>query len=569
MTFNLSIPRNGGTPLDLPIKAGEVVFLLGANGTGKSSLMHSFYKAHHTNARRLTAHRQTCFESDAIMLSPQQKKESENYIRSQDRSPDARWREVYPAQRLGIAIYDLVDTENLRARAIAEAFDRDDFDRAKDLREKDAPITVINELLRQSNVPVKIAIGENAQVVASKNGGVSYSVAELSDGERNALLIAANVLTAKPGSLLLIDEPERHLHRSITSPLLTLLFVKRPDCAFVVSTHDVMLPFGNLSARTLLLRGCTYNGLEKGSVGATYDVDLVSSSSEIDDDLKRDILGARRKILFVEGTETSLDKPLYTLLFPDVSIIAKGSCREVERAVSSIRGARDLHWLDAFGLVDNDRRPEAEIERLRKGGTYATAVFSVEGLYYHPDIQRRVAKRHANTTGDNPDQRIEEATAEAISSINTHAPRLSERVAEKRVREAFFAHIPNRVQLSAAEPLNISIDIPQIVREELARFQTALETRNLETIISRYPVRETPALDAIARKLGFQGRSQYESAVRKLLMDDAAALEFARSFFGTLAADISAGTCNSEASVADMPPAIVVSCSTTEVRDSR
>lgn len=558
MTFNLSIPRNGGTTLPLTAHVGDIIFLLGANGTGKSSLMHLFYREHHAKARRMTAHRQSWFESNAISVSPLERGRYEDSIRNNDRTPEGRWRDITPAARASIAIYDLVDSENVRARAITEAVDRDNIDLAKELREEDAPIKVINELLRQSNVPVTIAIEGNAQVVASKNGGTSYSIAELSDGERNALLIAANILTAKPGSLLLIDEPERHLHRSIISPLLTLLFSKRRDCAFVVSTHDVMMPLDNPSARTLLLRGCTYNGLEKGSVVATYEVDLVSSASEIDDDLKRDILGARRKILFVEGTETSLDKPLYTLLFPDVSIIAKGSCREVERAVSSIRGARDLHWLDAFGLVDNDRRPEAEIERLRKGGTYATAVFSVEGLYYHPDIQRRVAKRHANTTGDNPDQRIEEATAEAISSINTHAPRLSERVAEKRVREAFFAHIPNRVQLSAAEPLNISIDLPQIVREELARFQTALETRNLETIISRYPVRETPALDAIARKLGFQGRSQYESAVRKLLMDDAAALEFARSFFGTLAADISAGTCNSEASVADMPPAMVV-----------
>ena len=42
-----------------------------------------------------------------------------------------------------------------------------------------------------------------------------YGAAELSDGERNALLISAEILTAKDGTLLIIDEPERHLHRSI------------------------------------------------------------------------------------------------------------------------------------------------------------------------------------------------------------------------------------------------------------------------------------------------------------------------------------------------------------------
>jgi hypothetical protein len=57
-------------------------------------------------------------------------------------------------------------------------------------------------------------IKEGEQILAKKECGEPYSIAELSDGERNALLIAATVLTVKPGTLLLIDELERHLHRS-------------------------------------------------------------------------------------------------------------------------------------------------------------------------------------------------------------------------------------------------------------------------------------------------------------------------------------------------------------------
>jgi hypothetical protein len=34
MLVNLSVPLNGGRILGLPLVAGEVVFLLGANGTG-------------------------------------------------------------------------------------------------------------------------------------------------------------------------------------------------------------------------------------------------------------------------------------------------------------------------------------------------------------------------------------------------------------------------------------------------------------------------------------------------------------------------------------------------------
>jgi ABC-type cobalamin/Fe3+-siderophores transport system ATPase subunit len=551
--FSFSIPRDGLTALELSIGAGEVILFLGANGTGKSSLMHRFYSAHRTNARRVTAHRQTWFESNAITLSPQQRQQTENNIQAHDSQPQARWKEDYAAARSSIAIYDLVDAENVRARDITSAVDNDNFDLAKELRKKDAPIKIINELLRLSNIPVAIAIHENAQVIASKNGSAPYSIAELSDGERNAILIAANVLTAKQGTLLLIDEPERHLHRSIISPLLTLLFAKRRDCAFVVSTHDVMLPFDNPAARTLLIRGCSYNG----SAVTTWDADLVSSGSGIDDDLRRDILGARRKILFVEGIEKSLDKPLYSLVFPDVSVIAKGSCRDVERAVLSIRDADGLHWLDAFGLVDNDGHPQVEIDHLKGGGVYATTVFSVEGVYYHPEVQRRVAERHASTTGDDFNMAVAEGRRAALAAVAPHVQRLSERVAEKLVREEFFRHIPNRDQISDAAPVNVSIDVQKIVGEESARLREALDAGDMTTIVSRYPVRETPALDTIARRLGFQDRDQYEGAVRKLLMDEPDSLTFVRSLFGTLATDITAGSVKAGTSVTDPAPTMV------------
>jgi hypothetical protein len=122
---------------------------------------------------------------------------------------------------------------------------------------------------------------------------------------------------------------------------LTQLFRQRKDCAFIVSTHDILLPLDNPSTRTLLLRSCVYDGNKL----AGWDVDLVPADSNIDDALKADILGARKKILFVEGTTQSLDQPLYSLVFPQASVIGKFSSREVEQTVRAIRGTENLHWL--------------------------------------------------------------------------------------------------------------------------------------------------------------------------------------------------------------------------------
>jgi ABC-type lipoprotein export system ATPase subunit len=532
--YNLNVPQSSGELLDFNVNLGGRLFVLGANGAGKSSLMHRFYSAHHQNARRISAHRQTWFSSNAITLSPEQKRSTETNIQNNDYQPQSRWKDDYSAQRASIAIYDLIDAENVRARSIAKEVDNDNIDLAKTLAKQDAPIKVINELLRLSNIPIEISILQNDQVVASKSGSVPYSIAELSDGERNALLIAADVLTVKKDTLVLIDEPERHLHRSIISPLLTLLFAKRPDCAFVVSTHEVMLPLDNPGAQTLLIRGCAYSN---SSVTA-WDSDLILPGTEIDDDLKKDILGSRRNLLFIEGNENSLDKPLYSLVFPDVSVVAKSGCRDVEHAVSSIRDANDLHWLNAFGIIDNDRRTETDILQLQQKGIYALSVFSVESIYYHPEVQRRVAELHAKVTGVDVSICLTNAKTALITAITPHIQRLSERAVEKVLREKMFRHLPRRQQISAGLPINVSIDVASVVAEERDRLEDAIRTNNLTKIIGQYPIRETPALDKIAKELGFQDCEQYEGAVRKLLLDDNEALKFVKSLFGTLEVDL-------------------------------
>lgn len=536
MTFSTTISTSTSTALTVQIDEGQAIFLVGANGTGKSSLMHLFYSSHHGKARRISAHRQTWFSSNAITLSPHEKRNTESYIRSMDTSAEARWKDDYSAQRASIAIYDLIDAENLRARSIAQAVDKGDIGLAKALSSQDAPLKVINELLRLSNIPIEISVQQNEQVLASRRGSPTYSVAELSDGERNALLIAANVLTVPPGTLLLIDEPERHLHRSIISPLLTLMFAKRPDCAFVVSTHDVMLPLDNPKAKTLLVRGCTYSGQSVSG----WDIDLLDTNDGVDESLTRDILGSRRVVLFVEGNSQSLDAPLYALIFPSASVIPKTSCRDVIHAVAGVRGAESLHWVRAFGLIDHDRRSDSDVAKLQDQGIYALPVFSVESIYYHPHLQTLTAARHAEVTGSDAPSLVAEATDRAITALRPHAKRLAERVVERLLRDEVERHLPTSRDVTAGNPISLNIDVQAVVTAELETLNGFLDRSELLNVIQRYPIRETPALTEIAKCLGFQGRVQYESAVRKLLLDDATALAFVRDLFGDLGRDLHA-----------------------------
>ncbi|WP_447043016.1 AAA family ATPase [Vreelandella sp. H-I2] len=536
MSFSLTIPT--GKPegaLALMVDTGQMLFVLGANGTGKSSLMQAFASAANDKTRRVTAHRQTWFRSGSPEFTGKQRAEYERHVFNHDQHENARWMDDYSNERAQMAIYDLVNSENMRAREIARAVDAKNADEIDKLSSKDGAFVTLNRLLRFANLNIVVSVEANDEIMATRSGSKPYSIAKLSDGERNAILIAAIVLTVPEGTLLLIDEPERHLHRSIVSPLLSLLLKERADCAFIVSTHEPLLPVDNPGSKVLLTRSCVYKGEEVVS----YDVDLLENTDEIDDDLKRTIFGERRKIVFVEGAEHSLDKPLYSLLFPNASIVAKASCREVENAVIGIKGTAELHWVKPFGLVDNDSSEPERLADLLDKGVIPLNVYSVESIYYHPEVQKLAGEKLASVVGGNLTEKLIRANDDAIKAICEHANHLSGRLAEKSARAQVFSLLPKKGEIAAGRKRAVEIDFAKCAQDEAARIEALIKTSDFVGILQRYPIRESPALNAIAKALNFTNRAQYEAAVRNLLVQDSEALKLVRSLLATLPDDLS------------------------------
>lgn len=512
----------------VPVGPGQVVFVIGANGSGKSSLMHRLYTTNKEIARRISAHRQTWFRSNAMDLTPATKKQTEANLSSQDATADARWMDHNAMQRATVTIFELIDSENVRARKIAAAADDDDFDLVRELCKQDAPLTVLNELLKVSNLPIEISIEKDVQLFARKNGGTPYSIAELSDGERNAILIAGSVLTANEDSLIIIDEPERHLHRSIVSPLLLSLFEKREDCGFVISTHDISLPLDSPNSSTLLLRSCTWGG----NTANAWDADLLTPEAAVPDDVRLAILGARRKMLFIEGDHESLDIHIYSILFPWVSVSPSGGCVEVERAVTGIRASDDLVWIRAFGLVDRDDRDDDAVQALADRGIYALECHSVESLYYCDPIIRMIAERF--TEG----QALDAARQAIIDNVRPHRDRLCARLVEKRARAVVLSDLPTHNTLLQDPVHSVEFDASGLIAQEQATFDGLVAVSDTDGLVNRYPVRETGALAAVATNLGFKNRSKYESAVRKLLVEGEEARDVVKQKLGALTAAI-------------------------------
>ena len=338
----------------------------------------------------------------------------------------------------------------------------------------------------------------------------------MSDGERNAAIIAATVLTVEPGTVLLIDEPERHLHRSIIEPFLSALFERRKDCAFVVSTHEIALPVANPEARVLMVRSCKWSD----DMATAWDAELLEPNVGLPEDLKRAILGSRKRILFVEGDSNSLDLPLYNALFPETSVVPKGSCSDVQRAVSGLRGSQELHHVEAFGLIDRDDRDEESVRQLAENGVFALDVYSVESLYYCSDAIAAVARRQAESLRRNADDMIQAATEKALDVLNEAglAERMAARRCERRVRDAILQRIPDWQCIKAEPKFDISIDSPY--QDELDRFKELVNEKRLDDLVARYPLRESRTFDAVAETLELNGRKAYEQTLVSRIWDD-------------------------------------------------
>lgn len=61
-----------------------------------------------------------------------------------------------------------------------------------------------------------------------------------------------------------------------------------------------------------------------------------------------------------------MDKLLYNIMFKEASIVPKGSCTEVERAVAGMRSVEGMHDIRAFGIIDNDGKGQSIVDALRK-----------------------------------------------------------------------------------------------------------------------------------------------------------------------------------------------------------
>ena len=266
-----------------------------------------------------------------------------------------------------------------------------------------------------------------------------------------------------------------------------------------------------------MLRSCQWEG---GAVA--WDAEILKPNDQLPEELKRAILGSRKRILFVEGdSDNSLDFPLYTALFPDISVIPKGGCEEVQKAVFGLRETSGRHDVEAFGLIDRDNRKDEDVKRLEEKGVLALEVYSVEALYYCSDAIAAVAYEQARLRDEESTQLIESAKKKSIKVLKDHAEEMAAKRCERQIQELILSKIPNWKSIKDNSPQSFCISIDtQLYSEELNRFNELVDEGNLDQLIARYSVRQSCALETIATSLKCKNRTDYEKIVINLIRRD-------------------------------------------------
>jgi hypothetical protein len=108
-----------------------------------------------------------------------------------------------------------------------------------------------------------------------------------------------------------------------------------------------------------------------------------------------------------------------------------------------------------------------------------------------------------------------EAALRALKSGDT-VQRLASRLAERQLRDQLLLAMPTRDALIAGTG-NIAISVESPYAAELDRITRLIEGRDVDAIISRYPIRESGVLTALAKALHFNGRADCERAALTLI----------------------------------------------------
>lgn len=392
--MKVQLPTKKGQPNTNPTIDFKQLVIVGANGAGKTRFGSDIEKRYLGQTHRISAQKSLSFPPE---VSPKSKVRAENeflygyYQENQNQEQHVNHKNYYRWQN-NLNTFLLNDYEKLLVLLHTEEYE-ESLNFKEGRIEKPTTKLDIVQRIWESVLPHR-KLHKSAGVVQAYPSGQEaskYNASEMSDGERVIFYLAGEVISTLANSIIIIDEPEMHIHSSLIKPFFDLIEAERPDCAFVYLTHNIDFAFTRQNAKKIWAKSYENN---------VWDYEVLDENLPIPEQLYLDVLGSRKPIIFLEGDNSSIDYELYEQVYNDNTLKPVGSCEKVVQVVKAFRDQQGFHHIESFGIIDRDRRQQADVISLNRNGVWVLDVAEAENLLLIEPIVKEVAGHMGKDVND-------------------------------------------------------------------------------------------------------------------------------------------------------------------------
>lgn len=344
----------------------------------------------------------------------------------------------------------------------------------------DKPITKLDriQIIWENILPHRKLIKKagSIETYPTDNPDGKYNASEMSDGERVIFYLIGEVVSVSENSIVIVDEPEMHIHKSITKKLWNEIEKERQDCTFIYLTHDI--DFAASRQDAIKIWSKAYNGL-------VWDYEILDSEFEFPEQIYLEILGSRNPILFIEGDNSSIDYKLLQLVFENHTIKPLGSCQKVFETTKSFNEQNAFHHIESFGLIDRDRRTDDEIAHINNPNIWVANVSEIENFLLVEEIVKEVAQNMMKDSN----QVFETVKSNVISFFDSQKETQAVEHSLARI-ERIFQNVTDNSAVKTVGELETGLttfwdgfNANEIYVEILANFQHLIDTENYNEIL--------------------------------------------------------------------------------------
>ncbi len=249
---SLTLPTSSkkGVTVDPVVQTESSIVAIGANGSGKTRLgaWLEFHSDKKELVHRISAQKSLAMPTSVSPISLNKAEALLYYGHYDEKRSD--FSPFKLGQRWGSApeTHMLNDFDKLLVYLYSENYESllKFSNLVKQSKERiEPPITQLDKLkeIWEFILPHrKLEIGSGAvNTFIPEKEEIKYNASYMSDGERVIFYLIGECLCAPPNGIIIIDEPEIHLHKSIQQRLWDKVEKKRPDCLFVYLTPLIPL----------------------------------------------------------------------------------------------------------------------------------------------------------------------------------------------------------------------------------------------------------------------------------------------------------------------------------------